>query len=203
MHRYDCIFASEGACITAHINHVTSRRVTRRGGFIHEGNQAIGRHRGSILSLLRRFRSRRERRLVLLQRGSFCPLNREESFVRSLTSPLVFSLGRKRGWTRSRTLDPNFVGTDTCLPKRSPAVYVCPRARYTHTTHSDFVCDVVITDGRNCHLYCARAVGYEKLVSTGSTCAECCYFLSAPTRRAHVARIECALADPLLRFSVS
>jgi len=49
----------------------------------------------------------------------------------------------------------------------------------THTTHSDFVS---VRDGGNCHLDCARAVGYENLVSTGSTWADVITCLEITTR---------------------
>jgi len=40
----------------------------------------------------------------------------------------------------------------------------------THTMYTDFVSDV--RGEGNCHLDCAHAVGYENLVSTGSTWAD-------------------------------
>jgi len=50
----------------------------------------------------------------------------------------------------------------------------------THTTYSDFVSDV--RGEGNCHLDCARAVGYENLVSTGSTWADVVTCLEITTR---------------------
>lgn len=51
---------------------------------------------------------------------------------------------------------------DRHLSARERSRCLRSRTRYTHTTHSDFVSDVAINHGRNCHLYCARAVGYER-----------------------------------------
>lgn len=96
----------------------------------------------------------------------FALLDREESFVCSTSASFPLA-GNADDWgIEYSTRISSVARAGTCLPMK----VVFTLSHVTHTTHSDFVSDVC--DEGNCHLDCARAVGYENLVSTGSTWAD-------------------------------